>query len=265
MRWTCRSGARSLGTTQYTTQGDEAQRGSLHRINGAEEQIPEGVKLGGGTQGLRFDAAALDLGTGSQSFVMETVFTPTSNPILATYLSAGGNVFVRAQDGKLRYGYSTNATGAWVNNYKEATLPALNEKHALSMHYRATSAGVVMDVSVDGEALPAVTGNHPATVAAGLNKTFGFGNDVNAQGNDRGMVGTLHQVRVNGTDGAGDGYELHPSPAAVDQLLLGFDGTATGGGVHPHRHPARARHPDRRGRQLLRPVQQRLAAVRLLR
>ena len=48
-----------------------------------------------------------------------------------------------------------------MKNYKEATLPALNEKHALSMHYRATFAGVVMDVSVDGEAQPAVTGTHP--------------------------------------------------------------------------------------------------------
>lgn len=80
-------GGSLVGTTQYTTQGDEAQRGSLHRINGAEEQVPEGVKLGGGTQGLRFDATALHLGTGSQSFVMETVFTPTSNPTLAIYLS----------------------------------------------------------------------------------------------------------------------------------------------------------------------------------
>lgn len=70
-------------------------------------------------------------------------------------------------------------------------------------------------------------------MAAGLNKAFGLGNDVNAQGDDRGMVGTLHQVRVNGTDGAGDGYELQPSPAAVDQLLLGFDGTATGGVYAP--------------------------------
>ena len=80
-------GGSLVGTTQYTTQGDEAQRGSLHRISGAEEQVPEGVKLRGGTQGLRFDAAALHLGTGSQSFVMETVFTPTANPTLTTYLS----------------------------------------------------------------------------------------------------------------------------------------------------------------------------------
>lgn len=70
-------------------------------------------------------------------------------------------------------------------------------------------------------------------MAAGLNKAFGLGNDVNAQGDDRGMVGMLHQVRVNGTDGAGDGYELQPSPAAVDQLLLGFDGTVTGGVYAP--------------------------------
>ncbi|AQP47631.1 hypothetical protein BW730_09120 [Tessaracoccus aquimaris] len=226
-------GGSLVGTTQYTTQGDEAQRGVLHRIAGGEEQVPEGVRLAGGTQGLRFDAADLDLAAGSQSYVMESRFTATAAPELSTYLSAGGNVFVRAQNGKLRYGYSSNATGKWVDSFKEAALPALDKEHALSLHYRATDAGVTVDLSLDGEALPAVTGTSPANVSTGLSKAFGFGNEVNPAGGNRGFVGAIHQVRVNATDGTGDRFELQPRPAATETMLLGFDGSVDAGAYTP--------------------------------
>lgn len=166
-------GGSLVGTTQYTTQGDEAQRGTLHRVSGTEQQVPTGVSLTGGTQGLWFDASSLDLESGNQSFVMETRYTATATPEMATYLSAGGNVFVRAQNGRLRYGYSSNATGVWVDTFKEATLPELNVEHALSLHYRWAESGVMMDVSLDGEALPRVTGASPATVSTGLGKRSG--------------------------------------------------------------------------------------------
>ena len=61
-------GGSLVSTTGYTSQGDEAMKGVLQRVEGDEDQIPgEGVRLAGGTQGLRFTPANMSLTAGSRA------------------------------------------------------------------------------------------------------------------------------------------------------------------------------------------------------
>src|SRR5699024_6017251 len=118
------------------TQGEERMRGVVHRIDGAEEQLPSGgVELAGGTQGISFEAADFALAdegdtAGSTSFIAEVVFTPSSWGEMSTVFSAGGNLFVRSENGRLNYGFdSQNPDGTWAKHRSQDDLPAVGEEH----------------------------------------------------------------------------------------------------------------------------------------
>lgn len=222
-------GGSLVGTEDYTGQGDELKRGVLQRIDGDEDQLESGgVGLAGGAEGIRFLPNTFALDSGTQSFLMETRFTAASYDNLDTILSAGGNLFVRAQNGKLRYGWSGESGGTWQNYTQEAELPAGDGPHMLSIHYRYAAGGTTLDVMLNGESLPSLTGALPLTVAAGATNMFGFGNDVHPQAADRGITGTLHAVRVAATDGAaGNPFEFQPRELTTDLLNVSFEGTVT--------------------------------------
>lgn len=219
-----------VGTSAYTTTGDEIMHGVLQRVNGAEEQVPlSGVKLAGGTQGLRYAPTDMTTGTTSadQGFLGEVKFTPTSTAELSTIFSAGGNFFIRAQANELRYGFDSQSGSTWTSNKATVPYPALNMEHALSFHYLPTGTGAKLTVMLDGVVLPTVTSTRLATNSANLGSIFGFGYEVNTQGTTRGFNGTLHEVRLakaatafNAAD-----FEFQPLPASTDLLDVAYDGT----------------------------------------
>lgn len=192
-------GGSLVGTTAYTTTEGEQMSGVLRRVAGAEEQVPGvGVRLLGGTQGLRFDAANLELGPAAglidQSFVVEARFTPTSASYAnqTTLISAGGNFAVRYQGGQFTYGFDSNAGGSWAQYRESVPSPAINEEHAISVHYIAEADGsVTVEAMLDGEELTTIEAPASARLSAGFNKSFGFGHEVHPQGDERGFTGSI--------------------------------------------------------------------------
>lgn len=227
-----------VGTTAYTTTGDEIMRGTLTRIAGGEEQIPgQGVKLNGGTQGLRYRSTDMTTGdaTADQGFLGEVKFTPTGAADLSTVFSAGGNFYIRAQGGELRYGFDSLNGSTWTPHRASVPYPALNAEHTVSFHYLPTAAGVTLNVMLDGELLPPVTSTAPAKNADGLGATFGFGHEVNSGAAGRGFTGTLHEVRVARAVEAfkASAFEMQPQPASTDLLDVGYSGTFAGNAYTP--------------------------------
>ncbi len=234
-----RFGGSLVGTKQYTTVEGEAQRGVLHRVQGDEVQDTDGVTLAGGTQGLRFDAADLSLGDGriSQSFVMETEFTPTavSQTAQAPIMAAGGNFTVRYENGMLNYGFDSNESGSWTKHRGTVAVPSLNEKHVFSVHYRVVDGDTIVEAMLDGAALPPVETSNSANISSGLDSAFAFGNDVHPAALERGFRGVIHAVRVNETAGQSGArvFEYQPSNGTTDQLHLTWDGTVADSAYSP--------------------------------
>lgn len=216
-----------VGTTAYTTAGEEALRGSLHRVQGDEQQVAgSGVKLTGGRQGISFTSSDWSLasttspGTATKNFIAEIRFTPTTTPAnLSTLLSIGGNFSVRAQAGKLSYGFDTLANGSWTNHSASVAFPTLNQEHNLSLHYLPTTQGVSLFLILDGKQLPTLTATTGFGIAAGLEKAFGIGNEVHPSGTNRGFIGSIRKVRVSS------------GPASYDPTVFTFN---TSGPVDPN-------------------------------
>ncbi|MGQ7312954.1 alpha-L-fucosidase [Microbacterium arabinogalactanolyticum] len=227
-------GGSLVGTTAYTTVEGETMRGVVRRMNGAEEQIPGGgVTLGGGTQGIRFDASAFTLADpgATSGFVAELSVTPVaSQSDMATLFAAGGNLFVRIQQGELVYGFDSQAGGSWKQNRRTAPAPAGGVEHDLSVQYIRVGAGAEMHVSIDGIALATVTADAPAGIDASAGSSFGFGNDVHPAAGGRGYVGDLHRVRVASGLSAYDPAQNTYQPAPVTKTLMnaGFSGAVDG-------------------------------------
>ncbi|WP_427015783.1 alpha-L-fucosidase [Pseudarthrobacter sp. P1] len=213
-----------MGTTAYTSTGGETMHGILHRISGGETQVPgSGVRLAGGTQGIRYEPFDLPTGTADSGFLGELRFTPTEPATMSTLFATGGNVYIRAQDGQLRYGFDSLAGQSWTTHVAEVDYPSLDREHALSFHYLPSAVGAVLTVWLDGVALPPVSSGHPATHGARLGAVFGFGNEANeaneanAEGLGRGFTGTLHKVRLAATTAAftPSDFGFQPLPATT--------------------------------------------------
>lgn len=219
-----------VGTTAYTTTGDEIMHGVLNRVQGSEEQIAlSGVKLTGGTQGIRYAPTDMTTGTtvADQGFLGEVKFTPSSGGDLSTIFSAGGNFFIRAQANELRYGFDSVVAGQWTSHKATVPYPALNQEHALSFHYLPTGTGATLTVMLDGVILPPVSGNGMAANSANLGSIFGFGYEVNPQATNRGFNGVIHDIRLGKATTAFDAanFEYQPVPASTDLLDVSYDGT----------------------------------------
>ncbi|UNK70620.1 alpha-L-fucosidase [Microbacterium sp. H1-D42] len=227
-------GGSLVGTTAYTTVEGETMRGVVHRMNGAEEQLPGGgVTLGGGTAGIRFDASEFSL-TGADAttgFVAELSIDPqTAQADMATLFGAGGNMFVRLEAGALTYGFDSVTAGTWSKHRLSAPAPAAGLSHDLSVQYIRVGAGAQMHVSLDGVELAPINANAPAAINAAAGSSFGFGNDVHPAGGDRGYKGTLSRVRVASglTAYAPEQNTFQSAPVTKNLLRAGFDGTLDG-------------------------------------
>lgn len=215
-----------VGTTSYTAQWNEVYRGVLQRVDGAEEQLAGGgVRLAGGNQGLTFTPRDLTLGstTVDHGFLAEVEFTPTQHRDLATILSAGGNLFVRTRGSSLEYGFSARRPdGSWTDVKGGLGLSklAVGQRHQLGVTVVPTSAGTEMHVSVDGHAMQPLTSPLHAGLSDGLGSRFGFGHEVHPDGTGRGIVGTLHRIRLAAADRyRADAYEFQrPGGAEADDV-----------------------------------------------
>ncbi|POH59886.1 alpha-L-fucosidase [Arthrobacter glacialis] len=222
-----------VGNTAYTTTGDEIMHGVLNRVTGNEEQVPlSGVRLTGGAQGIRYAPTDMTTGTDTadQGFLGEVKFTPASSADLSTIFSAGGNFYIRAQSGELRYGFDSLTGSTWTSNKATFAYPALNKEHALSFHYFPTATGATLTVMLDGVTLPAVSSTAPAKNAANLGSIFGFGYEINPGGSGRGFSGMLHDARLAKAAGAfaPSAFEYQPKPASTDLLDVSYDGALAG-------------------------------------
>ena len=102
----------------------------------------------------------------------------------------------------LTYGFDSNSSGSWTKHREVAASPSLNEKHVFSVHYRVDADGsVVLDAMLDGAKLTSVESMSSANISGGLDKAFGFGNDVHPSALERGFRGIINAVRVNETRG----------------------------------------------------------------
>ncbi|WP_051389305.1 alpha-L-fucosidase [Arthrobacter sp. 35W] len=223
-----------VGTTAYTTTEGESMHGVLRRVNGNETQVPgKGVQLAGGTAGIRYVPTDLSTGTDTadRGFLGEVKFTPLGSDSMSTLFSAGGNFYIRAQGGKLRYGFDSLAGSTWSSHKEEVDYPTLGKEHALSFHYLPSASGVALNVWLDGVALPVVASPAPAKNATNLGSTFGFGQEVNSQAADRGFTGLLHQVRLAAATAAfaPSDFEFQPRPASTTLMDVSYDGTFTAG------------------------------------
>ncbi|MDD0859442.1 alpha-L-fucosidase [Arthrobacter alpinus] len=150
---------------------------------------------------MDFTSSDVSLGaaTLTKGFVAETVFTPaTGQASQGTLIAVGGNFFVRyATSGTgLEYGYSTNASGSWVDFKKSVPLPAVNQEHTLSIAYVPAADGQVTIIAgLDGAEIAAVNGTGLSTRSASVSVSAGFGNDVNPGAASRGFKGSLSKSR----------------------------------------------------------------------
>lgn len=222
----------TLTTSAYTTTEGEVMRGTLRKTTDAVTQISGGVRLPGGTGGLRFDASNLTLGTSyaDQPFLAEVQFTPTANAAnMATLFAAGGNFFVRAKGSSLEYGFASDQSGSWVEFSKSVPYPSLNQRHAFSLQYVPTANGTTLYAILDGVELDPVVSDKRAAINGTLSNAFGFGADVHPAAASRGFVGDVHRVRLAAIDGfSATAYRLQPNPITSNLLVAGFDGTVSG-------------------------------------
>ncbi|MFE6736056.1 alpha-L-fucosidase [Microbacterium sp. NPDC057650] len=227
-------GGSLVGTTAYTTVEGETMRGVVHRTNGAEEQLPGGgVSLGGGTQGIRFDASGFTLADpgATTGFVAELSVTPqASQADMATLFGAGGNLFVRLEGGQLVYGFDSVSGGTWSKHRLTAPAPAGGTGHDLSVQYIRAGAGAELHLAVDGVELAPVVSGAPAAINDVVAASFGFGNDVHPAATGRGYKGDLSRIRVASGLTAYDPAQNTYQPAPVTKTLLnaGFSGTLDG-------------------------------------
>ena len=232
-------GGSLVGTTAYTTVEGETMRGVVRRLDGAEEQgAGGGVTLGGGTQGIRFDASDFTLGDpgATTGFVAELSLTPQSGQAdMATLFAAGGNMFVRLEGGSLSYGFDSVTAGVWSKHRKTAPAPAPGVDHDLSVQYLRVDDGAEMHVSLDGVELPAIAAAAPAAINAAAASAFGFGNDVHPAAGSRGYKAHLSRIRVaSGLTAYTPGQNTFQSaPVATSLLRADFSGTVSNGAYTP--------------------------------
>lgn len=230
----------NVGNT-YTSATGETMTGSFVRRTGAETLDPAlGLTLGGGTQGMSFTPTDLSLGGAhlDQGIVLETTFTPgPEQAALGTLVAAGGNLWARYQNGKLRYGFDSNATGSWASYIKEAAVPSPETEHTLSLAYLPTTSvagepGASVVAFLDGAQLPQVDAPAArANLSANAVAPVGFGNDVHRAAVDRGFVGSLRASRFATASGPFDPgmFQLQQVSYVRTPLHLSFSGSLTNG------------------------------------
>lgn len=230
------SGSFSNGNA-YTAATGETMGGQLSRRTGAESlDVESGLVVSGGQEGAGFSPTDLPVGTTTldRALVLETEFTPKgSQQDFATLLGVGGGLYVRYQNGQLRYGYDVNLNGTWSARTGNTAVPADGTPHLLSVAYLPGGDGASMVAYLDGEQLPVLEESPGrAALTAGRVNLLGVGNDVHPAALTRGFKGSVRKVRLAAVSG-----EFTPSmfayqkvgPILRTQLQVSFSGELDAG------------------------------------
>ncbi len=231
-------GSFSSGNT-YTAATGEVMGGTLTRRSGAESQDPSrGLVLAGGADGVLFQpATAISGGTVQRSFLVETAFTPVATQTsLATVTAVGGAVFGRYSGSNLQYGFSSEVNGEWQDVVQSVPVPAAGEQHVLALAYEVDGGGATLHAFLDGQQLPAaVSTAGTATWHPEAGAEIGVGNEVHPSALQRGLAGSVRQVRLATFSGAfnpGD-LRLAKPVGSTAKVSVGFEGTIEQGGYRP--------------------------------
>ena len=190
--------AAAAGGSQYQAASEEQLDGTLAFREGTAAPSESAVALQGGTQGLQYEGSELAFSgdTMAVPFIAEARFTPSATDNMTTIIAAGGNIYVRYAGGKLEYGFDYQINGNWASAKQSVSAPAAGTEHVISMAYVPSSTGARMVVYVDDTAQQEVTAAAQAALGSGTHGTLAFGNDVHAQALERGLKGSLDEVRI---------------------------------------------------------------------
>ncbi|MEV0288468.1 alpha-L-fucosidase [Kribbella sp. NPDC050820] len=222
-------GSFSSGNT-YTAATGEVMGGTVTRRSGAESLDPaRGVVLGGGADGVRFQpSTALSGGDVQRSFLIETAFTPdAAQGSLATITAIGGAIFGRYNGTNLQYGFSVESGGEWRDVVQTVPVPSAGEQHVLALAYEVTSGGATLHAFLDGQQLPAaVSTDGTATWHPDAGADIGIGNEVHPSALQRGLDGSIRQVRLATFSGAFNPADLRLAKPVVStsKVAVGFEG-----------------------------------------
>ncbi|TWD79297.1 alpha-L-fucosidase [Kribbella amoyensis] len=230
-------GSFSSGNT-YTAATGEVMGGTLTRRSGAESLDPtRGVVLGGAADGIRFQpGTALSGGSVQRSFLIETAFTPAATQDnLATVTAIGGAIFGRYTGTTVQYGFSTESGGEWRDIVQSMPVPSAGEQHVLALAYEVNGAGATLHAFLDGQQLPAaISTDGKATWHPQAGGEVGIGNEVHPSALQRGLSGSVRQVRVASFSGVFDPADLELARPVVSnaRVSVGFEGTVGSAGAY---------------------------------
>ncbi|GAB2598791.1 alpha-L-fucosidase [Kribbella endophytica] len=231
-------GSFSSGNT-YTAATGEVMGGTLTRRSGAEAQDPaRGLVLAGGADGVRFQSSTpISGGSVQRSFLVETAFTPAATQTsLATVTAVGGAIFGRYSGSNLQYGFSSEVNGEWQDVVQSVPVPSAGEQHVLALAYEVDGGGATLHAFLDGQQLPpAVSTAGTATWHPDAGAEIGLGNEVHPSALQRGLAGSVRQVRLATFSGAfnpGD-LRLAKPVGSTAKVSVGFEGTISQGQYQP--------------------------------
>ncbi|MFG1818039.1 alpha-L-fucosidase [Kribbella sp. NPDC049174] len=222
-------GSFSSGNT-YTAATGEVMGGTLTRRSGAESLDPaRGVVLGGAADGVRFQpSTALSGGDVQRSFLTETAYTADATQAnLATITAIGGAIFGRYNGTSLQYGFSVESGGEWRDVVQSVPAPPAGEQHVLALAYEVAGGGATLHAFLDGQQLPAaVSTDGAATWHPDAGADIGLGNEVHPSALQRGLDGSIRQVRLATFAGVFNPADLKLAKPVVStsKVSLGFEG-----------------------------------------
>ncbi|GAB2630830.1 alpha-L-fucosidase [Kribbella swartbergensis] len=232
-------GSFSSGST-YTAATGEVMGGTLTRRSGAESLDPfRGVVLGGGTDGVRFQPSTKFAG-GRRSFLIETTYAADeSQGDLATVTAIGGAIFIRYRGSSLQYGFSVESGGEWRDVVQSVPMPSPGEQHVLALAYEVGGGGATLHAFLDGQQLPAVvSADGAASWHPNAGADIGLGNEVHPSAVERGLRGSIRQVRLVPFSGAFDPAHLKLT-VSMTKVSIGVEDTVDADCVVGDLSPAR--------------------------
>ena len=211
----------------YTAATGEVMGGTLTRRSGAETLDPaRGLVLNGSGDGVTFQPGnPLSGGAVQRSFLVEVAFTPAATQgNLATVFGMGGALYGRYNGTNLQYGFDSEVGGDWQSVTKSVPAPAPDQQHVLALAYEVTGGTATLHAFLDGQQLPAAASAYgTATWHPTAGAQIGLGNDVHPAALQRGLAGSVRQVRLAPFTGAFDPADLRLARPVVSNTRLSVD------------------------------------------
>lgn len=230
-------GSFSTGNS-YTAATGEVMGGTLTRRTGSESLDPErGLVLNGAANGTTFQPSdPLSGGSTQRSFLVEIAFTPAATQTnLGTIFGVGGALYGRYSGSNLQYGFDSEVGGNWQSVTRTVPAPAPNQQHVLALAYEVGAGAATLNAFLDGQQLPAAASTQgTATWHPTAGPQIGIGNDVHPSALQRGLNGSIRQVRLAPFTGPFDPADLKLARPVVTntRVSVDFEGTVGASGAY---------------------------------